>query len=471
MPVSLGQPRRRGCHALDVWRGSLGVPACDGSPAPALGDNHALRRLPTDVLKIQTQRALDFWVGVPLCALLSGFDRLVQRVRGPARPAAAEPPPRRILVILLSEMGSLVLASPMFARLRERYPDAQLHALMFAKNREILDLLQVMPPEHVVTLDDRSAGALLRDAWRALRTLRALRVDVAIDCELFARISMLFSRLSGARVRVGFQRHTQEGLYRGDALLQRPVPYNPYRHIADQFLALVEAIGRDGTPRSRGLLPREARAYPLPRLMLAAGELQASVERLHAAQPQAVGRRLVLLYAGGGILPIRAWPLEHYVTLARSLLARGLAVGVIGLKEDRPIAQAIRQACDDPACLDLTGWTRSIRELLVLFHHAELLVTNDGGPGQFAAMTPIHSIVLFGPETPQLYGSLAPRSVSVHLATMPCSPCLTAYNHRNSPCDGDNQCLKRITPQQVLARCEAALGLAPVGPDLAEAAR
>ena len=50
--------------------------------------------------------------------------------------------------------------------------------------------------------------------------------------------------------------------------------------------------------------------------------------------------------------------------------------------------------------IDLTGYTRSISELLALFHVARLLVTNDGGPGQFAALTPIWTLMLFGPETP-----------------------------------------------------------------------
>jgi hypothetical protein len=31
-----------------------------------------------------------------------------------------------------------------------------------------------------------------------------------------------------------------------------------------------------------------------------------------------------------------------------------------------------------------------------------------------------------------------------------CSPCLSAYNHRLTFCDGDNQCLKRIAPDPVL---------------------
>jgi len=41
-------------------------------------------------------------------------------------------------------MGSLVLAHPMFARLKQQYPDASLHIMMFRKNREVLDLLGVI---------------------------------------------------------------------------------------------------------------------------------------------------------------------------------------------------------------------------------------------------------------------------------------------------------------------------------------
>jgi ADP-heptose:LPS heptosyltransferase len=99
--------------------------------------------------------------------------------------------------------------------------------------------------------------------------------------------------------------------------------------------------------------------------------------------------------------------------------------------------------------MDLTGYTRSIRELMILLNHAALLVTNDGGPGQFAALTTVPSIVFFGPETPLLYGPLGSRS-RVLFAGLSCSPCLTAYNHRNSPCDGDNRCLKRFRPEEVL---------------------
>jgi hypothetical protein len=67
-------------------------------------------------MKLQTQRFIDRWLGQLLCAVVSGWVRMA----GAKAPVLAAQP-RNILVILLSEMGSIVLAGPMFAELRRRY--------------------------------------------------------------------------------------------------------------------------------------------------------------------------------------------------------------------------------------------------------------------------------------------------------------------------------------------------------------
>jgi len=397
-------------------------------------------------MDINFQRKIDRFVGVPVCALLSLAERLRRR-----RPVAD--PPKRILVLLLSEMGSLVLARPMFSYLKSRYPNASIHVMVFEKNREVLDLLAVVPETDVLTLNDRSIGAFASDSIGILRRMRSLRFDVVIDCELFARVSSIFSYLSGAPVRVGFHPHTQEGLYRG-SYINRPVLYNPYRHIARQFLALAAALESDTCPVSKDA--PSAGSIEMPMLDIGQVERGEMAERLDADFPAIRGKKLVLVYPSGGILPIRAWPLEHYRRLCAALLGEGYAIGIIGLQSDRSYAQVLQDDCRSPLCIDLTGYTKSVRELVVLFYRASLLITNDGGPVHFSALTPIPTIVFFGPETPVLYGSLAKNAHSFFLS-VPCSPCLTAYNHRTSPCDGDNQCLNRIDPEQVVARARMML--------------
>ena len=392
-------------------------------------------------MKVDTQRFIDRFAGAAICRILSLFNRGAK-----SNPETVQV--EKILIILLSEMGSLILAYPMYQALKKKYPDATLHFLLFKKNREVLDLLDVAAPENILTIGNDSMTTFARDSLAALRRMRQLKIDIVIDCELFSRISSIFSFLSGAPIRAGFHPHTQEGLYRGN-FVNRPVLYNPYFHISQQFLTLVEAL--DSSTRPKGKRPVVDEQAAAPAVAIDPNEIELSKQKLYAFAPRIEGKRMVLIYPGGGLLPIRAWPLDNYCRITKELIRKGFTVAVIGLAEDKELARTILSQCPDDDCIDLTGYTKTIRELMAIFHYAALLITNDGGPGQFAALTPIPTIVFFGPETPRLYGTMDTNAVNFYLS-LSCSPCLTAYNHRNSPCDGDNQCLKRIHPDQVLAK-------------------
>jgi ADP-heptose:LPS heptosyltransferase len=403
-------------------------------------------------MDVRLQKLVDRLVGVPACGLISAL----RRIAPAPRPTGA---PRKVLVVLLSEMGSLVLAEPMFRRIRERWPGAEVHAMLFARNRQMLDLLGVVEPSRVIAIRDTSIGTLVPDLLRAILRIRRERIDTVIDCELFARVSAVISGLSCAERRAGFHRATQEGLYRG-SFMSSPVPYNPYRHLSHQLVALVDSIDcQDGPVSKRSEAPG---SFDPPAFVAEPGEIEREVTALEHDHPAVAGRSLALVYPSGGLLPIRAWPEEHYVALVRGLLEDGTAVGIIGMPEDRALADRIRAACGgNDLCINLAGYTRSVRHLLCLFHRASLLVTNDGGPGQFAAMTPVPTIVFFGPETPTLYRSWSPHAYA-YFTGLACAPCLTAYNHRTSPCNGDNQCLKRILPADVLARARSMMRPSPL---------
>ncbi|MCG6911381.1 MAG: glycosyltransferase family 9 protein [Deltaproteobacteria bacterium] len=401
-------------------------------------------------MNVKLQRKIDQVIGAILCRVLSLFCFSRQAKTTPRNT-------RKILVILLSEMGSLVLAHPMFQLLKSRYPKAAISVLQFKENREIMEIMEVVPNENIYTIDPSSPARLFVGIIRVVIELRRQKFDVSIDCELFHRISSMLSYLSGAPVRVGFHRHTQEGLYRGD-FINCPVLYNPYQHISQQFITLADAMESETFPRSkRSVAPVKT---TLPKVRLTPTVTEAFTRRFHTHAPAVEGKPLVLLYPSGGLLPIRAWPLESYCRLADKLLQAGCAVGIIGMKEDRHLAQTIQAHCRHKDCIDLTGFTRTLRELMILFHLASLLITNDGGPGQFSAMTPIKTIIFFGPETPVLYGPLSDNAVVFH-SSLSCSPCLSAYNHRNSPCDGDNVCLTSIGVQQVLAKALDMLNFQP----------
>ncbi|CAB1065220.1 ADP-heptose--lipooligosaccharide heptosyltransferase II [Olavius sp. associated proteobacterium Delta 1] len=391
-------------------------------------------------MKIETQRFIDRYVGTLICRLFSMYYRLFKKDSDTVEP-------QKILIILLSEMGALVLAHPMFQRLKEKYPRSDLYVMLFEKNREVVELLGIVPAKNIITIKDSSMLTFIRDTQNGLSRMRKLKFDTVIDCELFSRISSILAFLSGAAVRVGFHPHTQEGLYRGN-FMNRPVPYNPYHHISRQFLTLVEAIDSETHPRAKHEVVDQI--FEIPAIRIEAQEIENERKNLFAEAPELEDKKIVLIYPGGGLLPIRAWPLENYCTLTEELLNRGYAVCIIGLNQDKEIARLILSHSSSRNCVDLTGYTKTIRQLMLIFHFSSLLITNDGGPGHFAAMTPIPAIIFYGPETPALYGPLDEKALNIFLG-LSCSPCVTAYNHRNSPCDGDNLCLKKINPNEVLA--------------------
>jgi ADP-heptose:LPS heptosyltransferase len=88
--------------------------------------------------------------------------------------------------------------------------------------------------------------------------------------------------------------------------------------------------------------------------------------------------------------------------------------------------------------------------VLVLYTRSAILVTNDSGPAHFASMTPIRVVTLFGPETPALFAARSPHATTLW-AGITCSPCVNAYNNRQSICR-NNLCMQAITVDDVFAR-------------------
>jgi ADP-heptose:LPS heptosyltransferase len=83
-------------------------------------------------------------------------------------------------------------------------------------------------------------------------------------------------------------------------------------------------------------------------------------------------------------------------------------------------------------------------------------VTNDSGPAHFAVLTPVRTVTLFGPETPTLFAARTPRNTPLWVG-LACSPCVNAFNNRQSSCR-DNICMQAISVEQVFAAVVQAYG-------------
>ena len=126
-----------------------------------------------------------------------------------------------------------------------------------------------------------------------------------------------------------------------------------------------------------------------------------------------------------------------------------LSIIITGSPAEAASGEEMARAIGKDRAVSVAGLT-TLRELAVLYTLADVMITNDSGPAHFACLTNIDVVVLFGPETPTLYGPLGNRS-HVIWAGLACSPCVSAFNHRLSPCR-DNVCMRAITVEQVYAK-------------------
>src|SRR6476660_5140663 len=391
---------------------------------------------------IQTLQRTDRWVGGPLCAILTLLRKICE--------SAGRPGPRqfrRILFVKFAEQGSTVLAYPAILRAIEMVGRENVYFVVFEDNRFILDAMNVIPEENVVTIATHSPLGLARSALRAVHRFRKIRIDAVIDMEFLTRFSAMLTFVTGAKSRVGFHTFFGDGPYRGDLMTHRLL-YNPHLHTSQMFEAMVEALTRDPSA-----LPtfdfRPSANQPLARFRPSLSEVAEINALLQRENPRIGSAPLILVNPNASdLLPLRRWPPLRYVELARRLLARypELFIGFTGAPAEAGPNNQLANEVGSDGVIRLAGKT-TLRQVLALYTRSEILVTNDSGPAHFASMTPIRVVALFGPETPALFAARSPNSTALW-AGITCSPCVNAYNNRQSVCR-NNLCMQAITVDDV----------------------
>ncbi len=410
-------------------------------------------------MKISSMQKIDFYAGVPLTFACG----LYLKTKHFFKPQEKKIPSqvRHILCIELSEMGSMVQLAPLIAKMQATYPQAAITFATFRSSAPILHILGMIDKERILTLRTNNLFLFTLDLMRMILAFTRTDFDMVFDFELFSRISSLLSFFSGAPVKVGFDNFQAEGLYRGK-FLTHPVTYNHHQHIAKNFFGMWYALGENwgDLPHTKRVIPDEEIRLPAIALAQKPQEVEALRAKLHAAFPSLKdAKKLVLLNPNSSeALPLRRWPMQYYLELTRRLSDHAdVHIAVTGGPDEREDARVICTALQHARVVDLSGFT-SMGELISLYRIADLMITNDSGPAQFAALAQMKTIGLFGPETPALYGPLNPNGYNF-FKNLHCSPCYAAQNHRRSLCT-NNLCMQLITVDEVYSKAKEMLALA-----------
>jgi ADP-heptose:LPS heptosyltransferase len=346
-------------------------------------------------------------------------------------------------------MGSTVIADPAMQKAKDAL-GAEIFFLIFARNVDSLRLLDTVPEANIVTIRETSLVALTIDSLRFLRWARKTKIDTVVDLELFSRYSALLTGLSGAKRKVGFYRFHGEGLYRGK-MMTHCVNYNAHIHVAKNYVCMVNALLSPvpETPYSKTHVSDREIRVPIRHVSEAEKEeMRKLVSEVYPGYRPECHRIVLINPNSSEMLPQRRWPQENFSALAALVVREwnDALVLITGSQNEREEAHRMQESIAHPRVRSFAGMHR-LTDLPALYNISAVLVTNDSGPAHFSAITPIRSIVLFGPETPRLYSSLGnTESITAELS---CSPCVTAANQKNSACN-DAVCMRMITPERVL---------------------
>jgi heptosyltransferase-1 len=377
----------------------------------------------------------------------------------------------RILLIKPSALGDVVHTIPVLVKLRARYPRARIDWLITPENAEIV---RCHPALSNVVLFARRDFSKRGRRWRAflsffdlLKQIRRAKYDLVIDMHGQVR-SAFFALITGARVRIGFDRPIKRTLTVSAEHDLKNVPSHGWRgaregswiaythripiptldvHAIDRYLWVGELLGFDDTPPDLTI-------YLSP-------ETIRNVDRLLSEKGVSASQPLIVLVPGT-IWETKHWTIEGFAGVARQFLHDGYAVALAGTKRDEQRSRQIAAAA--PGACDLSGKTTPA-DLAALIRRAEVTVTNDSGSMHVAASLGKPMVSIFGPTNPVHIGPYE-RPDSVVRVDLPCSPC----NYRRlSQCPYDHACMKQVTSAMVVERVQKILLTAKSRPDVVAA--
>jgi len=266
----------------------------------------------------------------------------------------------RILAIKLSALGDFVQATGPFAAIRAHHKGARIALLTTAP---YADFARASPWFDEVWVDRRPGPWQLGPLLALRRRLRGGRFDMVYDLQTSDRSGWYF-RLMG--------RPRWSGIAPGCS--------HPHANPRRDFMHTVER-------QAEQLAMAGVAETPAPDLSW----VRAEVERFALPSPYA------LLVPGGAVhRPAKRWPVEHYIGLARALVARGVTPVLLGTMEDAGPIAAIDGACREArSLLGRTG----LADLAVLARGAVGAVGNDSGPMHLIAAAGCPSVVLFSAES------------------------------------------------------------------------
>jgi heptosyltransferase-2 len=314
---------------------------------------------------------------------------------------------RKILVITLSNIGDVVLTTPVIGALKREFPDASLSVMVGPKARE---LFEAAPELDIITYNKLIS---LKEKLDLALRLRRQKYDLVVDLR-----NTIFPLLINARYRTSFLSKSS-----------RDIIYARDRHL-DKLKSL--GINTDSAPFFIKF-DKDDEIY---------------IDNIINKEQVISDCRLVAV-SPGSRSNIKRWLKQGFAEVSDRLIQeKGVRIAMLGDNNDRGLVGEIIQMMKNTP-LDFSGQT-NLRQLAALLKKCLLHISNDSAPMHISAALDVPTLAIFGPTDWRKYGPVGDRHFVLHHA-LSCSPCEVAkckYNH---------ECMTSVTPDEVYQAAEKML--------------
>ncbi len=334
------------------------------------------------------------------------------------------------LIIRLSSLGDIIHALPAFSALRKNFPEAKISWVVEDKGQEILDFVPGI--DKTIVAHTEGWHLYRKKFWTEISRLKKEiknENQIALDFQGLAK-SGFIAFISGSKKRIGFHRKN----------LREPLASLFYTEKLEEIPETIHVISKNLKLLTKIGIQEEKYEFPL--------DLPAELSGVVKAKLRTTGydeQKKLVLFNVGAAWETKRWFPEKWVELIEIMKTKELFPLLLwGNEEEKELATEVHEKTRVPLAPFF-----SLKEVIALVKESSLLVSGDTFSLQVACAFSRPVIGIFGPSNPRRNGPFNPRD-KVAFHEMECSNCYK----RACP---TIECLKKITPQEVVALCHQLL--------------
>ncbi|MDP3730128.1 MAG: glycosyltransferase family 9 protein [Candidatus Omnitrophota bacterium] len=308
---------------------------------------------------------------------------------------------KRILVITLSNIGDIILTTPVIRALSKEFPASRIDVMVGPNGRDIFDkdpriFKLVIYDKHVSIAEKR----------RLQLKLKKLRYDLVADLR-----NTVFPLLLAPKYRTNpIQSFPKEITHKRERHLYRLFPFG-IRSLSEKSYIHITKEDEDYVD---DLIKKNSLKDP------------------------------IVVVNPGAKSHLKRWTIEGFAEVCDRLIGE-CAAGIVfvGIGSDKEtvlsVAGKMKNKCHN--FVDKTN----IRQLASLLKRSSLLITNDSAPMHLGCAVGAKVLAIFGPTNPRKYGPTGEFDAVINKKLF-CSPCEVAA------CKYDHECMKLVSADEVLDR-------------------